>query len=51
MQSYFRTFGYAPLIGIIATAVSMAPTGVGVLCWLIGMGAFHYGIYSAKEIK
>ena len=53
MQSYFRMFGYEALIGVVATAVSMAPTGVGVLFWLIGVGAFHYGIYSAnsKETK
>jgi len=52
-ERYFRMFGYAPLIGVVATGVAMAPTQVGVLFWLIGVGAFHYGVYSAhsKEIK
>ena len=50
-ETYFRAFGYAPLIGVVATGVSMAPTLVGVLCWLIGVGAFHYGVYSASQAK
>ena len=42
---YLANFGWPHILGVVMTAISMAPTSLGFSTWLMGVIVFHAATY------